>query len=263
VKKKYENMRTGWTEYNLDNCMEHCNIADEAFFILTGSASGITVLDFDNVDSYNELIEKFSALKDLYPVKTNKGYHIYFLYNKEYPSSVDAFTNYASVDILNDSKCVCAPPTTYRKLNGDSVLYQIIDGDIDFMPEYLINELQFKKKNKVVEEKVESKYNLTTEEKIDIINKCLSCLSSDRCDDFDEWKKVGLIMNNELGSDGYEIFDEWSSSNSDKYDRDAVKDFYERINRLEGGLTIGSLKAMAKEDDEEMYISLFKKSSKT
>jgi phage/plasmid-associated DNA primase len=259
-KKQIINMPVGWSNYEKDN-IEKFKLTDECFIIKTGQASNLTVLDFDNIDEYNRLVLKFPELLKLYRVETNKGYHIYFLYNDKFPSGIDSFTNYKNIDILSNGKCALCSPTIYTKLNGDTVLYRIISGIIDVIPDYIINELQFKK-NKITDDIIkQNKYNLSTDEKIDIIEKCLSCLSDDRYDEFDDWRNVGLIISNELSVDGYDIFNEWSS-NSEKYNESAVKTFYNNIKSLEGGLSIGSLKKMAKEDDEENYNILFKKSSK-
>jgi len=62
-----------------------------------------------------------------------------------------------------------------------------------------------------------------------------------RCNEYEEWKKVSLIINNELGSNDFSILDEWSKNSSD-YDYDKVKQFYDNIKPKDNGLKIGTLK---------------------
>ena len=93
------------------------------------------------------------------------------------------------------------------------------------------------------------------------IENLLKCLSKNRCENYDDWMKVGLIINNELGINGSEIFNEWSK-NSTKYNKDKVKTFYDNIKPKENGLKIGTLKKMAKEDNIELYKTLLKKDKK-
>lgn len=89
------------------------------------------------------------------------------------------------------------------------------------------------------------------------IENLLKCLSLHRCENFDDWMRVGLIINNELGINGYELFNKWSKISS-KYEKDKVNSFYNNIKPKENGLKLGSLKKMAREDNIELYNKLFK-----
>ena len=61
------------------------------------------------------------------------------------------------------------------------------------------------------------------------IKKCLECLDiSLRCDNYDEWMKIGLIINNKIGYNGLELLDEWSQ-NCESYDKTKVESFYKNI----------------------------------
>ena len=94
------------------------------------------------------------------------------------------------------------------------------------------------------------------------IKKCLECLDiSLRCDNYDEWMKIGLIINNEIGYNGLELLDEWSK-NSESYDKSKVESFYKNIKPKDNGLKIGTLKKMAKEDNPKQYKTLFNKNKK-
>ena len=100
--------------------------------------------------------------------------------------------------------------------------------------------------------KKENKVN-TTENKTIIndsniyldIKNCLDCLNSFRYNDYEEWCKVALIINNELGFNGLQLLDEWSQ-NSESYDKLKVEFFYKNIKPKENGLKIGTLKKCQK-----------------
>ena len=77
------------------------------------------------------------------------------------------------------------------------------------------------------------------------IKNCLDCLNSFRYNDYEEWCKVALIINNELGFNGLELLDNWSQ-NSENYDKLTVESFYKNIKPKENGLKIGTLKKCQK-----------------
>jgi hypothetical protein len=87
------------------------------------------------------------------------------------------------------------------------------------------------------------------------IENLLKCLLPARCDNYDDWIKIGFIINNEMGINGLNIFDKWSQLSS-KYDSEKVKTFYNNIKPKENGLKIGTLKKMAKNDNPKLYKKL-------
>jgi len=77
VEKKKMNIKFKWenitkTQFNKNH---------KAFAVRTGKISGITVFDFDDRETYNNLVKQHPELKECYTVSTNKGCHIYFNYN--------------------------------------------------------------------------------------------------------------------------------------------------------------------------------------
>ena len=81
---------------------------DKCRAIVTGKKSNITVLDFDDVEDYDKIIVQHPELKNNYTVKSNKGYHIYFLYNAALKTGVDCFKSYNKIDIRNDDAIIIA-----------------------------------------------------------------------------------------------------------------------------------------------------------
>ena len=133
----------------------------------------------------------------------------------------------------------------------------------DYATEYLDNisfktiEEQFLKLTE--KSKTENKKIINNSDVYLEIKKCLECLDiSLRCDNYDEWMKIGLIINNEIGYNGLELLDEWSK-NSISYDKSKVESFYKNIKTKDNGLKIGTLKKMAKEDNYTLYKTLFNK----
>lgn len=99
------------------------------------------------------------------------------------------------------------------------------------------------------------------EQIIEEMKKLLQLLTNDYYNDFELWRNVGFVINNELGDDGYELFDEFSKQ-SKKYNKSEVFKFYSNIKKKDSGLKIGSLYKWAKECNPEEYDKLFPKKEK-
>lgn len=80
------------------------------------------------------------------------------------------------------------------------------------------------------------------------IREILSCLSKDRCDDYEDWVKVGLALHN-CDVPIY-IFEEWSK-NSSKYQPGCCDSIYNTPKKEE--ITLGTIYYMAKNDNPEKY----------
>jgi phage/plasmid-associated DNA primase len=90
------------------------------------------------------------------------------------------------------------------------------------------------------------------------LDKILNCLKSERCDDYNEWYKVGQIIWNEYVLSGYKSYDTWSKKSKKYSESYTYRKYYYQM----GGnkdLTIGTLMYWAKEDNPEMYAE-FRKS---
>jgi hypothetical protein len=119
--------------------------------------------------------------------------------------------------------------------------------------------------NEEIEEKLEEQ--IKEDEKDDLrttIKKLLKLLKLERATDYEKWRNIGFIINNCLGKDGFDLFNEFSKQAKSKYNEQLVKDFYLKIKKKEcGGLKIASLHTYAKEDNLEEYKKLFKKEKLT
>jgi hypothetical protein len=137
--------------------------------------------------------------------------------------------------------------------------HNIINGDEEDFIIHNLNKMEyttFIKPEEKKEIKQESKpVNEVTQE----IEKLLSIISDERADDFESWRNIGFVINNELGDEGYQLFKDFSKRCCEKFDEKAVYKFYSNIKKKDSGLKLGSLHKWAKEDNEEEYNELFPK----
>jgi len=278
-KKKFVNLPPKWEQIT----ESIINKGDNVFLIQTGLKSKLTILDFDNIESYNKLILKFPELKNRYTIRTKNGYHIYFKYYEKYKSRTDAFINYDKIDIINNGKFAAASPTSYILLNKKKIIYHLIDGlnIYDEIPDYLLDELILKKDIKddtkeinnneinidddkkedieINDKKEDIKINDDKKEDIKIndgktkqefIIKLLELLKLNNADEFTLWRNIGFICHYELNEDGFKVFDKFSKR-SKKYNKKTVLEFWNSIqdDNIKNPLTIRTLFKYCKNDD--------------
>jgi len=118
-------------------------------------------------------------------------------------------------------------------------------------------EEEFLKINEKPSKNANDDKNNNDNDKNDII-KCLQCININDYNDYEKWRDIALIINNELGLNGFNILNEWSK-NGENYDEEAVKKFYYNIKPKSNGLKIGTLKKIAKESNLELYTKLISK----
>lgn len=95
-----------------------------AFGVVTGSISGITVIDCDTHCSYESLVRDYPQLANTLTVRTAKGYHIYCNYEAGIKTNSNSFVDYPNVDVRNDGGVIFSPPTRYM-MAGNLVAYTI------------------------------------------------------------------------------------------------------------------------------------------
>lgn len=230
--------------------------------ILTGEKSGITVIDFDNVNNYNMFVQQFPELNKCTKVKTRRGYHLYFKYNDKLITGSDVML-IKGVDIRNDGGMIIGPGTTYRTQDGEKHTYELMPGELMDVPDCILTNLL--PKSIKMEPKPQAPKPVYKEPTVEEIEKLVNLLKDCRATDFEQWRNVGFIINNTLGEDGFEIFDEFSKRTEKKEDLKCnVFKFYSNIKKRDSGLKVGSLHKMAKEDNPEEYDKAFpKKKSST
>jgi Primase C terminal 2 (PriCT-2)/Bifunctional DNA primase/polymerase, N-terminal/D5 N terminal like len=250
---------------NSTNFKDFINPDHKGHAIITGLISGITVIDFDNAKSYEDIISKYPELKSFKTIKTNNGFHIYCKYIENLISTTDAFISYPSIDIRNDGGIVFAPPTKYNLLDGKEVSYENLGGEILSIPQLVLLEIKpdkFKKikepkepkikEPKIKEPKIKEPKvakpnlggliyikNLLDESKLDF--KAFS-------GSYDDWRDVGFIFKH-TSIDAIDLFHRFSMINKNKYDKNATNNFWNSIKTHESGLTIETLKYWVRQDE--------------
>jgi hypothetical protein len=259
-KKVIKNMPP-WKQITKDNCLKYVglNVA-----VITGAISGISVIDFDNMNSYNLVITDFPELKDFKKVKTRNGVHIYGKYNKELQTSTNVFEMYSDVDIRSDEGVVFAPPTRYNLLDGTIIEYEDMGGEILDFPNDLVHKQKYiqkelTKKKKETEKQQKKVQKLMESEPITdldaICRKIINAgLLDDMCDDYKTWTDVGFAIFNSVNN--FELFDLFSMRSS-KYNAESVKKHWDGLKTtIEDKLTFRSILYWAREKDQDVYASL-------
>lgn len=214
--KKEPKQLPAWKQINKDNCLKYVglNVA-----VICGAISGISVIDFDDMDTYNKVIEDFPELKNYKQVKTRNGMHIYGKYNKDLHTTTNAYEMYSDVDIRNDESVVFAPPTRYNLLDGTIIEYQDMGGEILDFPDVLIHKQKYIQKELVKKKKEHDKQQkkvqkiLNNEPITDLNDICRKIINAglldDMCDDYNNWIKVGFAIYNSIHE--FELFDLFSA----------------------------------------------------
>jgi P4 family phage/plasmid primase-like protien len=124
--------------------------------------------------------------------------------------------------------------------------YELKFGLLSPMKEAEIN--QCRKENKPL-----NKVKLSVTEGLKEAQKLIPLLSQSRCEDYSDWLYVGWILYN-IGEGSDEALDIWltfSSKSVDKYDEASCINEWKKMKM--SGMTIGSLKFLAKSDNPEGY----------
>ena len=278
-KKKPINLPS-WKDINADNFRDYLDPKkDNAFAVITGNLSGITVFDFDNMVSYIKMTEDYPEIKKHRSIQTKNGIHIYYKYNSTVLDTTNGLNSYAGVDIRNDNGIVFAPPTTYKLKNGNFAEYKDLGGEIVEIPDFILNDLK-KTKEQEKEEKQKTKEQEKEEKKIQKIQEkkyakdekefekdekerknqkendlifIEKSISSGKLnnkafsDSWNDWRDIGFIIKHtDNGERGFKLFDAFSMLNKDKYDEKTTKDFWNGIKTVKEGilpLTVATMKS--------------------
>jgi hypothetical protein len=83
-----------------------------------------------------------------------------------------------------------------------------------------------------------------------LVQNLVDLLSDKRCDNYNKWIEIGMCLKN-INPDYLDIWEEWSNRSS-KHVLGECANKWKSFNE-NGGLTIGTLKMLAKQDDPERY----------
>jgi hypothetical protein len=231
--------------------------------LITGERNNITVIDFDDLIAYEKLVNKYKELKKHYTVRTKKGVHIYFEYDKRFKTSIKCFKDYEGVDIRNDGGLVFAPPTKYELLDGSFVQYMHNGKTLKKIPEFMYDLLKDEriaepKKKTTAEPKKKTKTNNIKQNENAEVNENIKSLTElidvKYIDDFDSWLRIVWAMKEE-GFTEDEI--RTLSQKSSHYSDDGFKNAFDKA---PSNITVsqGTLNHYAKLSNKKKYLELMK-----
>ena len=235
-----------------------------SYFVPNGD---YTVLDIDDLTSeQNKFIFENYSESCKYIVKSlSKGYHMYFKYCEE----LSNIYKLAGLDIIsNGNKMLFCYPTKVE-YNGEIREYKIIKNEEpDVIPPTLLNYIltryneRIKNKNELEEmtEKLVKKNSSKMEDKRIInefksmpkdkliIEDILENINKSRCDDYNDWIKIMMILKNE--NIEYSVFEKFSMR-SEKFDGNVINIWnkYKKGN-VKNELSLATLWYMLKQDNE-------------
>ena len=257
-KKKPKGMRPEWNQLN-ESCIKK---SDKGLGLITGSKTGILVLDFDNFDLYQEYIMKYPDIKNAPRVATRKGFHLYFKWNDKYtelPSKV------GDLDIQGNGKQVFYPGTEYKTETGDTFTYTWEQKENIFeLPSEVYQELKLHGK---------PKKNIKVSENIFVIEcndklwkNVIENIDIKFIDEYQSWFQIvcGLYS---IGKENCEL-NVWKevarnlSMKSKKYDKSHREfEILWENNCEKYSFTGGSVRHYSRESNEKVYLEICKKHS--
>jgi len=200
-----------WRQIDKNNCLNYAglNVA-----VICGKISNISVIDFDDMNTYEQVVNDYPELRKFKQVRTNKGIHIYGLYNEDLHTTTNAFEMYKGIDIRNDDSIVFAPPTRYSLLNGTIIEYRDMGGKILPFPSDLIQKQKYIQKDLIKKKKEQEKINkiqrkMNNEPCSDMHEILLKIIHAGlldhKADDYHDWIQVGFAIFNSIKD--FELFD--------------------------------------------------------
>lgn len=235
----------------------HPTNGTENVAILTGKVSNLTVIDFDDMKSYEHCCDLCPELAQRYTVRSKNGVHVYFTYHDNLINTTDCFT-VPGIDIRNDGGCIIAPPSCYM-YDGVTYRYELyIDGPIEAIPESLMEMVSYKgKKDGTIERPVSKSEALNViNDTIKTYETLIDLLSVERATNYTTWSHVGFALHHVFDQGGEGLFHRFSQK-SYKYRYSSVSDWFATIKERKNGFTERSLHYWAKEDSPLPYAELF------
>ena len=232
-----ENINEFWRTYDIKqstkyliDLIENNNVV--GFGIATGKENNIVVIDWDNKETTNkDIINKLHEENTLTIKTPSGGFHFVFKYNELFKKNTTGIFN--NIDIRTDRGLI------FHGIREDGI-YNIFKNE-KFKPlnNELINELlknihqdniiknvDEKQKKTKFSKDYEKKYDLTDTE----LKKLLEYLPDEYLTNFKDWIKITHILK-EINK--YDIWDEWSKTNKEKYNKEKNNNIWDNISENE------------------------------
>lgn len=207
-----------------------CNIA-----LVTGSVSKVSVLDADGAAGKKSLADL--KLTSTVQASTGRGKHLFFA-DKE-GKARNFVRRFPGLDARGEGGYVLVYPSIHE--NGSQ--YKWIGSFECSLPEFPDSLLPREKE--VTQGTAVSDSKFTQTQRLQLLEKALPLLKTERIENYDDWIKVGMALK-EFGSVGFRLWNEWSKKSS-KYSEEINFEKWRTFNE-ECKITIGSILYWAKED---------------
>jgi hypothetical protein len=262
--KKKPNQMPSWKEITNDNFQDYIHSDNKGVALITGKMSGISVIDFDDIEVYNKLVLEHPEIKNIRTIKTKNGVHLYCKYDEKIKTTTNGFNLYDKIDIRNDDAIVFCPPMKYNLLDGSVAEYKDLGGEILPIPQILISNLKQGQnqptQNQPTQIQLPKPNNNTNEEKenLEYIEKVLNegyLNFKATSKSYDDWRDVGFIFKHTSSSvKSFELFclfsqinDKLNPTATPLYDKIYTEKFWDTIKQTNKPLTIKTLKSWVKD----------------
>ena len=227
-----------WNNYS------NININHKIGCIKTGKKSNISVIDFDCHKQYDTFFEEYPQLQKTLTIRTHKGYHCFYKYNPNIPSSANCFKNYENgkynkIDGRNDGNIVFGVGSKYFH-NGlnKTISYDLHrDYEIIEFPDEIINNLVVlpTKKPKEKYTKIKKKKQVKTNNINLTLNKnelleLGNLIRIADLDNYNDW--IYIVMSIKSFGEEYKEFARDLSKKSNKYEERSFEDLWEYYDNL-------------------------------
>lgn len=203
--------------------------------MVTGLASKVSIIDGDGLAG----IKSIRDLKLTSTVQALSGKGMHLFYSDPEGKARNFVKKYPGLDARGDGGQVLVYPSIHP--NGRQ--YKWIGSFECSLPEFPDSLLPREKE--VSHSTVISDSKFTQTQRLQLLEKALPLLKTERIENYDDWIKVGMALK-EFGSVGFKLWNEWSKK-SDKYSEEINSEKWRTFNE-ECGVTIGSIIYWAKED---------------
>ncbi len=217
---------------------------EDNFAILTGKINNLIVIDLDKKNDdfiglrwFEDNFNKIDLINTLVTKTLNNGFHIYFKYNDKVKNVLNL--NNLFVDILSDDKC-CYQGKNYDIINNNSIR-ELTEQELELILKKDKLKQVIKKDNESIIDK-------------NIIRELIMGLNKSRADNYEDWMKIGFYLSSV--DNGEEIFEQFSKQ-SDKFDIETHKNFWNGFDSGEKLITIGTILDWLKVDNIKLCNKFF------
>lgn len=224
-KKEFTNYCPRWKNKTIEEYLLMQKTNHNVKCILTGKMNDITVYDFDSVDVYWKTLKEHPELEEAYTVKTPKGFHIYFKYDKDILTTTN---EELLIDIRNDDAIIFGAGTTIDDSDDKYVIHH--NGRLDMeVPKDLA--LLFKSPIKKLSTRTDHKIDDFERDDVnsELLRQILENINLDaHCTGYNQWLKFIWAIRYSVrdDSEGLIIADKYSQKIKDYTNLEDIKKYY-------------------------------------